>query len=150
MNFMSMPTKCKMKNNTSIKVKTGRRFGTFAFACLKCKQMHTIASKDHEIYCTTCGKRNLFGNRFYRKQRFDDTLIAIKKLKDILIDYLSNLKADEVVSTDPVCFGIRLRTQNQNRSLRRPLTNKGIKFVFKRSKILFLRRNPAIIHPRQA
>jgi 1-acyl-sn-glycerol-3-phosphate acyltransferase len=105
------------------------------FACPKCKQMHTITSKDHEIYCTACGAKGTYlETGFIESKDFDDTLIAIeKKLKDILIDYLSNLKADEVVSTDPGLLWNSLTNPKTKIGLCDALlTNKGIKFVFKK------------------
>lgn len=71
---------------------------------------------------------------FIESKDFDDTLIAIeKKLKDILIDYLSNLKADEVVSTDPGLLWNSLTNPKTKIGLCDALlTNKGIKFVFKK------------------
>lgn len=74
----------------------------FMFACPKCHQMRSITTEGDEIHCKACGAHGTYlETGFIESQDFDNNLVAIdEKLKDILINYLSNLMLDTKISID--------------------------------------------------
>jgi 1-acyl-sn-glycerol-3-phosphate acyltransferase len=104
------------------------------FACPKCHQMHAITTKDNEIRCTACQAQGTYlETGLIESKEFDDTLIEIdRKLKDILINYLQNLKTDTVISTNPGLLWNSLSSPKTKIGYCDAiLTNHGIRFVLK-------------------